>query len=140
MAHNIQAPQIKEWKDGKDGRGGKDGFKKLASLLNNFADSENSLEIQLDSTLKHVQSYLKVIKSHMPLLQDILKTEAHYYRNLESIKLPAPLLKLLQILDNIDGKDLQMLEELSTLAARWQEVTQSAEAGVTADMQQSKVV
>lgn len=98
----------------------KSALKKLSEILSSFQENTDTLEIQLESSLKHIQSYIKVIKSHVPELQEVLKTENHSYKNIENINLQDSVQRLLKILEKIDDKDIMILEELCQIAKRWQ--------------------
>ena len=97
-------------------------------LLSKFPNDSNSLEIQLESCLKHLKSYMKVIRDHIPQLQTVLKTENHNYKSIENTELSTQINKLMQIFDKTSEKDLQMLEELFILTKNWQAATAASQA------------
>lgn len=92
----------------------------IKDILAKFPEDYNSFETQLESTLKHLRSYIKVIKSHIPQLQAIMKTESHGYKDLENIELAPEATKLMKIFDEIQDKDLQWWEETLNELKRWQ--------------------
>ena len=92
----------------------------IQSLLSQFSDDSNSLEIQLESTAKHLRSYLKVIKDHIPELQRVLKSENHNYKSMETIELTTPIKQLMELFETLEESDIQTIEELSTISKRWE--------------------
>lgn len=92
----------------------------IKDLLNKFSEDSNSLEVQLESTAKHLRSYLKVIKDHIPELQRVLKSENHNYKSFENIEITTPVKQLMELFENLEESDIAYIEELGDISKRWE--------------------
>ena len=98
----------------------------LKVLLNNlkqnlmaFPEGMNSLEYELESAAKHIPAYIKVIKSHIEQLRNVLALENHNHRTLETAGLALPVQQLIKLFNTLTDDDILMLEELAHAARNW---------------------
>ena len=98
----------------------------LKGLLNNlkqnlmaFPEGMTSLEYELESAAKHIPAYIKVIKSHIEQLRNVLALENHNHRTLETAGLALPVQQLIKLFNALTDEDILMLEELAHAARNW---------------------
>lgn len=92
---------------------------KLKTTLNQFPKGTNNLEYELESAAKHIPAYLKVVKSHIEQLRQVLELESHNRRNLDSIEFAKPVRQLMSIFQKLQDGDIELLEELASCALNW---------------------
>lgn len=95
-------------------------LEKLRKDLASFPKGTDNLSIQLESVLKHILTYLKIVKGHIGQLSSVLQLESHNHRTLETANLAQPVLQLIKIFDKLEDSDIQRIEELSIIAKNWQ--------------------
>lgn len=91
----------------------------LQQNLSEFPEGMNSLEYELESAAKHIPAYIKVIKSHIEQLRNVLALENHNHRTLETAGLAAPVQQLIKLFKTLTDDDIIMLEELAHAARNW---------------------
>ena len=88
---------------------------KIKQLLGNTTLAE-----ELEMSIKHIPTYTKIIKNHISQLQNVLASDKHNNKNLESINLSPTVKQLMNIFDKLQQDDLQLLEDLQNVAINWQ--------------------
>lgn len=102
-------------------------MQKLKKDLAAFPEGMNTLDVELESSAKHLPAYLKIVKSHIDQLSNVLNMDTHNHKTLETAGLAEPVIQLIKLFRNLEAKDLQLLEELSLAARNWQsDVTTAA--------------
>lgn len=98
----------------------------IKSLLNKLqeniaahAEGKSSLETELESAAKHIPAYIKIVKSHIEQLRNVLELENHNHRTLENAGLAAPVQQLIKLFNSLQDDDIQMLEDLAHAARNW---------------------
>lgn len=97
----------------------KNYLQKLKKDLSEFPEGSKSMEVQLESTAKHLPAYLKIVKSHIEQLRNVLQLENHNNRTLESAGLADPVKQLIELFGKLQEGDVEMLEDLATAARNW---------------------
>jgi hypothetical protein len=92
---------------------------KLEKDLKSF-DSNKNLEDQLESSVKHLPAYIKIVKSHIGQLKNVLQLDSHNRRTLETVTLAKPVKQLIEIFSKLTDEDITIIEELYSLARNWQ--------------------
>jgi hypothetical protein len=103
---------------------------KLKEDLTAFPEGMNSLEIELESSSKHLPAYLKIVKTHIDQLAKVLGTDNHYNRKIETTPLAEPVKQLITLFRVLEDQDLQILEELAKATKNWQPETDSKQTTV----------
>jgi len=83
-------------------------------------DSNTNLEEKLESSVKHLPAYIKILKSHIGQLKNVLQLDNHNRRTLENINLAKPVRQLIEIFSKLGDEDILIIEELYNLARNWQ--------------------
>ncbi len=91
---------------------------KLGEDLKLFSD-ENNLEAQLESAVKHIPAYIKIIKSHLGQLNSVLQLDNHNRRNIDSVNLARPVRQLIEMFELMADEDILVIEELHSIAKNW---------------------
>lgn len=97
-------------------------IKQLLSKLQEHlsaGDTPKSLESELESAAKHIPAYIKIVKSHIDQLRNVLELENHNHRTLENAGLAAPVQQLIKLFNTLRDSDIQMLEDLAHAARNW---------------------
>ena len=102
MSQSLMDPEIKNH------------ISEIKQLLSQLPTESNSLEVHLEYAAKHIKPYLHIIKTHIHQLEEVLKSENHNYKTLESINLSDQVKKLMSILENLEEKNVQYFEDLSS--------------------------
>lgn len=98
----------------------KQHIEEIKKILLELPIDSNSLEIQVEYAAKHVKPYLQVIKTHIHQLKEVLKTENHNYKTLESITISEQVQQLMNLFTKLEEKDIQYFEEISAITKEWQ--------------------
>lgn len=93
---------------------------KLKIDLSQFPEGMDTLDVQLESAAKHVPAYLKIVKSHLDQLSDVLELENHNHKTLETAGLAEPVEQLIELFKKLEEADIQQLELLAATARNWQ--------------------
>jgi hypothetical protein len=88
----------------------------LRNQVNEEILEQASLEVALESVVKHLPVYLKVIKSHIEQLSRVLNTEQHNHKTLETADLAQPVRQLMTIFKKLSDDDLLTMEQLASLS------------------------
>jgi predicted restriction endonuclease len=91
----------------------------LRQNLQAFPEGMQSLEYELESAAKHIPAYIKIVKSHIEQLRNVLELENHNHRTLETAGLAAPVQQLIKLFGTLQDDDIQMLEDLAHVARSW---------------------
>lgn len=94
-------------------------IEKLEQDLKLFASNSN-LEEQLESSVKHLPAYIKILKSHIGQLKTVLQLDNHNRRSLDNVNLAKPVRQLIEIFSKLSDEDILIIEELYNLARNWQ--------------------
>lgn len=84
--------------------------------------NDRTLESELESAAKHLPAYIKIVKSHIDQLRNVLELENHNHRTLENAGLAAPVQQLIKLFNTLRDSDIQLLEDLAVAARNWQSV------------------
>ncbi len=103
----------------------------LQQNLDAFPEGMQSLEYELESAAKHIPAYIKIVKSHVEQLRNVLELENHNHRTLETAGLAAPVQQLIKLFGALQDDDIQMLEDLAHIARSWQ--PEMAQEAITTD-------
>jgi len=95
-------------------------IQKLKKDLAAFPEGMNTLEAELESSSKHLPTYIKIVKTHVEQLSAVLNLDAHNNRTLETAGLAEPVLQLIKLFRSLEPHDLEMLDELAIAAKNWQ--------------------
>ncbi|MBT4963826.1 MAG: hypothetical protein HOI53_01255 [Francisellaceae bacterium] len=88
----------------------------LRNQVNEEILEQASLEVALESAVKHLPVYLKVVKSHIEQLSRVLNTEQHNHKTLETADLAQPVRQLMSIFKELSDDDLLTMEQLASLS------------------------
>jgi hypothetical protein len=92
----------------------------LKQSLASFPEGMDSLDIQLESSAKHIPAYVKIVKSHIEQLQRVLQLPNHEHKTLESVGLAKSVQQLMEIFTKLEADDLTIIEDLAIVAKTWQ--------------------
>ena len=93
--------------------------KDLKQALASFPAGMDCLEVQLESSAKHIPAYIKIAKSHIDQLQRVLQSPNHNHKTLESVNLARPVQQLIEIFTKLEEEDLAIIENLAISAKNW---------------------
>ncbi len=96
------------------------GIERLKQDLSAFSKESAFLENALESAIKHIPAYLKIVKGHIDQLAKVLALETHDHRNLDNVGLAEPVMQLMQLFRELNDDDLQLLETLAYETRHWQ--------------------
>lgn len=91
----------------------------ITNIQQSLEEGSLTLEEALDSSIKHLPAYLKIVKTHLFQLRQVLSLESHNSRTLETAGLAKPVKQLINLFDNLADQDLQSLELLTDAAKKW---------------------
>lgn len=94
--------------------------------LQAFPEGMNTLNTALESAVKHLSIYLKIVKTHLEQLAKVLELKTHHHTTLDRVDFPKPLRQVMQLFQNLDLNDLAQLENLALESLSWTERTQVA--------------
>lgn len=89
----------------------------------NFPENTNSLEMALESAMKHLPAYLTIVKTHIEQLEKVLKLENHHHQELSQTTLAEPVSQLIRIFQELREEDFQTLESLFFETVNWETKT-----------------
>jgi len=109
-------------------------LQQLNQDLNAFPEGTGYLDLGLESSVKHIPAYLKIVKGHIDQLGTVLELEAHNHQNLANAELALPVIQLIKLFQELKEQDSQLLETLAMAAINWQgeEVTADSETPLVA--------
>jgi predicted metal-dependent hydrolase len=87
--------------------------------LSAFPEGLQSLDAALESALKHLSIYLKIVKVHLEQLAKVLQLEAHHYTKMDSLDFPKPLKQIIQLFQTLEPSDMTRLENLALASLTW---------------------
>ena len=93
--------------------------KDLKQALASFPAGMDCLEVQLESSAKHIPIYTKIVKSHIDQLKRVLESPNHNNKTLESVGLAESVQQLIKIFTNLEEDDLALIENLAISAKNW---------------------
>jgi hypothetical protein len=96
-----------------------------------LSDANSNLEDKLESSVKHLPAYIKILKSHIGQLKNVLQLDNHNRRTLENVNLAKPVRQLIEIFSKLADEDILIIEELYNLARNWQ--SESSEISVASN-------
>lgn len=95
-------------------------IKNLKQNLQSDANGHRTLATEFESAAKHLPAYTKIVKIHIEQLRKVLELETHNHRTLENAGLAEPVQQLIELFSTLQDEDIQMLEDLATVAHNWQ--------------------
>jgi len=100
----------------------------VQSNLAAFPEGLQSLDTALESSVKHLSIYLKIVKAHLDQLAKVLQLEAHHYTKVDSLDFPKPLKQLMQLFQTLEPRDMTRLENLALESLTWSGAKSTVEA------------
>lgn len=91
----------------------------LEQMLSNIKQilGEKSLLNELKIAIKHLPTYLKIVKTHIIQLQNVIASDNHKNKNLDDINLPPIVKQLIDIFNQLEQDDIEILEQLHFTAS-----------------------
>lgn len=91
----------------------------LNKMLDNIKQilHEKPLVGELEMIIKHLPTYVKIVKTHIIQLQCVIALDNHKNKSLEDINLSPIVKQLMNIFEQLEEDDLDVLEQLHFTAS-----------------------
>ncbi len=84
-----------------------------------FPEGMHTLDAALESAVKHLTIYLKIVKTHLEQLAKVLQLESHHHTTVEKLDFPKPLSQLMHLFRTLEANDITRLESLALESLTW---------------------